>query len=98
MKLLEHILSVVAAFYRFIAHLVHVLIILLIIYMFRFVFTCFFLCFHVIVWFIGIVLKIILFPFTRVLKKVYSWLPKCIQVKLRKIKGFYSTIENIYVR
>src|SRR5699024_4560792 len=98
MELLERILSVVAAIYRFIAHLVRVMIVLPIIYIFRFVITCLFLCIHVIVLFICNVLNSILFPCTRVLKKFYSWLPKCIKVKLRKIKGFYSTIENIYVR
>src|SRR5699024_7508927 len=39
MKLLERILSVVAAIYRFIAHLVRVMIVLPIIYIFRFVIT-----------------------------------------------------------
>ncbi|HEX6593219.1 MAG TPA: spore cortex biosynthesis protein YabQ [Bacillota bacterium] len=97
-QFLEHMLSMIVAVYRFIAHVNRVLIVLPIKYICRFVLTCLIFCLQIITFIVGFALKIVFLPLVWLLKMMYVLLPQRIQHNIHKLEGFYSTIENIYVR
>ncbi|MBM7601288.1 spore cortex biosynthesis protein YabQ [Virgibacillus halotolerans] len=94
-KVLERVILMVAAIYRFIARLIQVLFITPIKWIVKAIFTIILFIIHVVGVVLLFLLKILLFPIKGLLKLLYRLLPKRLKKLLYKLAGFYSTMKNI---
>ncbi|WP_309228234.1 spore cortex biosynthesis protein YabQ [Virgibacillus saliphilus] len=95
-RILERIIRIVAAIYRFFANVVQALILTPITWMVK-------LIIGIVLWIAGLFASILLFllklvyvPIKWILQKIYRLLPEKIQKFLYKLAGIYSIIKNIY--
>ncbi|WP_373894551.1 spore cortex biosynthesis protein YabQ [Virgibacillus natechei] len=97
-RLLEGIIRVAAAIYRFFANLVQALIITPITWTVK-------LIIGLVLWILGLIGSILLFlfklvyvPVKWILQKLYGLLPEKMQNILYKLAGIYSIMKNIYIK
>ncbi|GAA0425396.1 MAG: spore cortex biosynthesis protein YabQ [Bacillota bacterium] len=97
-KVLEQIIRIIAAVYRFFENIVQALIISPITWIVKLIYTF-------IVWLCKVVGTILLFiltviitPIKWIIQAIYGLLPKKVQLFLFKIAGFYSKMKNICIK
>ncbi|WP_337020346.1 spore cortex biosynthesis protein YabQ [Oceanobacillus massiliensis] len=94
-KLLERLIRIGAAIYRFFSRLVHMLIISPISWCIRFIIRLIMSIIMLLTTIILFILKVLFAPFRWILIGIYRLLPNRIKNFLNKIAGFYSTMKNI---
>lgn len=94
-QLLEWIIRIVAAVYRFFNNLIHTLIIAPISWIIRTLFRLVFWVATVIFTIILFISKIVITPFIWIGKGIYQLIPDGFKKNLHKLAGFYSTMKNI---
>ncbi|WP_339230720.1 spore cortex biosynthesis protein YabQ [Oceanobacillus sp. FSL K6-2867] len=94
-RLLEWMIRITAAVYRFFSNLLHTLIISPISWTVRTLFRLIFWMFTLITTIILFILKIALTPFVWIGKGIYQLIPDGFKKNLHKLAGFYSTMKNI---
>lgn len=94
--LLEEIIKIIAAIYRFISSLLHRMLVKPVIAIIQLVTACLFFILKLIKSMLLFCLKILFFPIIWTFKLCYRLLPKKLKKYLHKLAGFYSRIENMY--
>ncbi|MFD1039873.1 spore cortex biosynthesis protein YabQ [Virgibacillus byunsanensis] len=94
-QLLEHIINIIAAIYRFLEKMVQYLIIIPIKFIINLLLTCLLFIVHIINAIFFFVVKVIYIPIKWILGLLYRLLPENTKIFLKKIKGFYYKMKNI---
>jgi spore cortex biosynthesis protein YabQ len=97
-RILEQVITIVAAICRFITRLIQVLFIAPIKWIVRAIFICILFILQVVGAILLFLFKIVAFPIKWLLKLLYRLLPKSFKKLLYKIAGFYSTMKNITIK
>lgn len=97
-KILEQIIRVLTATYRFIERIIRVLIIAPIVWIVKALLLLIVFLLQAVGTILLFVLKVLILPIKWVLQLVYYLLPKPIKNYLYKIAGFYSTMKNICIK
>ncbi|RYG72686.1 spore cortex biosynthesis protein YabQ [Lentibacillus lipolyticus] len=93
--LLEHVIRIVAAAYRFCKRTIEVLIITPVTWLIRFIITTAMFVLGTLAAIVRWLVRVIVVPLFWLCRLLYRMLPLSVQKKLHKIAGFYSKIENI---
>ncbi|WP_042220768.1 spore cortex biosynthesis protein YabQ [Oceanobacillus manasiensis] len=97
-KLLEHIIRILTAVYRFLERCVKALFITPIKWIFDLIWTVFFHFLKLLVTVLLFLLTIIITPFGWIFRFIYRLLPDGFKNFFRKIAGFYSKMKNIGIK
>ncbi|RDW15313.1 spore cortex biosynthesis protein YabQ [Oceanobacillus arenosus] len=97
-RLLEHVIRVIAGFYRFCAKVVQVLLITPIRWIIIMLLTILLFILRLVGKVLFFILKLLVMPFKWIGKALYQLLPKKVKKNLHKIAGFYSKMKNICIK
>ncbi|WP_306798748.1 spore cortex biosynthesis protein YabQ [Oceanobacillus saliphilus] len=94
-RILEGIIKVLTAIYRFFRNVIHAVIITPITWIIRLFVRLILLIITLLVTIVFFILRVVFTPFRWIGKGIYYFLPDSFKNFLHKIAGFYSTIKNI---